>query len=180
VLVEHARAGNAPDAFYMAAELLAGNNTLWKSKHHGQALVLAALQQRCFASLRRLILGGPPIRFRCLEEIEEALKLRVQAMHYAFGCALLSWARELMLAGDTVGVERALAALALLDPPRYFADDLHRFKRETLLPDNGRHLADHIHRIAKSNGGADAQVYALFQCIDELQQYEQGGMSMAG
>jgi hypothetical protein len=180
VLVEHARAGNAPDAFYMTAELLAGNSTLWKSKHHGQALVLAALQQRCFASLRRLIFGGPPIRFRCLEEVEEALKPQVKAMNYAFGCALLTWAREQMLTGDTGGVERALAALGLLDPPRYFADDLHRFKRETPLPDNARHLTDHIHRIAKSNGGADAQVYALFQCIDELQRHDQGGMSMAG
>lgn len=171
-LVEHATTGDVRSAFYMAAELLGDNKTLWKSKDHGQALVLAAFRQRRFACLRQLVVGGPPMPYRRLEELEEALKPRVQVMHYAFGCALLTWARELALDGDTAGVERALAALGLLDPPRYFADDIHRFERETPLADNARHLAHHIRRIAKSHGGADAGVYALTQCADELMHHE--------
>lgn len=170
VLVELATAGHLQIALSRAAELLADNKTLWKSKEHGQALVLAACRQRRFAALRWLVAGSPPLMHRTLEELEEALKPRVPVMHYALGCALLTWARELFSSADTVGVERALATLGLLDPPRYFAEDIHRFKRETQLSDDARHLADHIHRMAKSNGGADACVYALSQCIDELQQ----------
>lgn len=173
VLVEYARAGHACD-FSVAGELLADNKTLWKSKDHGQALVLAALQRRRFATLRFLVVCGPPTRFKCLEQMEEALMPQVKAMHYAFGCALLTWARELTRTGDTLGTEHALAALGLLDPPRYFADDVHHFQRQTPLSEDARHLAGHVQRMAKSRGGVDAQVYALFQCISELQDFERG------
>jgi hypothetical protein len=168
VLIEHARAGRIRDTHRMAGELLRGKQTLWKSALHGQALVLIALQKRRFFELDALIFGDPRRGFKCLDEIEAALKPQVKAMHHAFGCALLTWANELARAGDASGAELALAALGLLDPPGHFTNEVHRFRRQAPLTDNARHLADHIHAIAARGGGSDAQVYALFQAIGEL------------
>ncbi len=170
-LVERAKAKDAAptfDLYAMAAELLSGSKSMWKSEDLGQDLVLAALRRRDFCHLQRLIFGRPPKPFERLEDIEAALKDQVIAMHYAFATALLRRCRELAVAGDSQGVERMLGALGVLDPPRYFTNDLHTFRVDVPLSDDARHLADHIYGIAKAQGGSDAQVHALFQCIDEL------------
>ena len=108
------------------------------------------------------------------DDLDAELKPQVGALHYGFACALLTWARERAEANDTSAVEVTLAAIGLLDPPRRFTNEIHRVRRDVPLPDNTRHLADHVHGIAKSNGGSDAHVYALFQCIAELEKWAQG------
>lgn len=170
VLVERAvedEARGIHGMYSIAAELLSGNKTLWKSKGYGQALVLAALRRGGLFELKQLIHGRPG-KFECLDDIEAALKPQVLAMHFAFGAALLSWARELAEAGNAKGVERALGALGVLDPPGHFTKDVRWFIGNVPLSSDARLLADHIHRIAASKGGSDATVHALVQCIDEL------------
>jgi hypothetical protein len=96
-------------------------------------------------------------------------------MHYAFACGLVTWASELLVDGDSSGVERALAALCLLDPPGYFTSKISPFIKDERLSEHAKHLAEHSRRIAKSKGGSDATVYGLVQFIKELSETKRGG-----
>jgi hypothetical protein len=185
VLIERVSLRSEPETFSIAATLLWGNNERWKSEAHGQTLILAALRRGRPAHLHRLLnvydVDSPRgwvrhrLRYRCLEDLEVGSRPQVKAMHYAFASANLTWASELLVDGDSRGVERALAALCLLDPPGYFTSKISSFIKDDRLSEHARHLAQHSRRIAKSKGGSDATVYGLVQFINELSETKREG-----
>jgi hypothetical protein len=165
VLVEHVKTGAVREAPRLASDLL-GNSSAWK--RFGRAMVFELLRKRRFFDLRGLVFGDSRHHITSLEDLEAALQPLAVAIHYAFAAALLTWAQELAHVRDHVTVARALAAIGVLDPPRHFTKELHSFREKAPLSENARQFADYIHGIARSHGGSDAVIYAVFQCIDEL------------
>jgi hypothetical protein len=125
VLIERVSVRSEAETFRMGATLLWGNNERWKSEAYGQALILAALRRGNATELSGLLnvydvdsargWVRHRLRYRSLEDLEEGSRPQVKVMHYAFACGLVTWASELLVDGDSSGVERALAALCLLD-----------------------------------------------------------------
>jgi hypothetical protein len=154
-LQEHLSARVEPWIVDLLAQLLTSKSN-WTT--HGPSIVRILLEQGQAPFLKDLIWSP---------ELKRAPEL-LPSIHTGFALGILQLVERHVLALSADGTQRALTAIALLDPSPHFTRDLHDFMKTTKLDDQALSIAQHIDSLAKAKGGADADLDGVDQCIAEL------------
>lgn len=153
-----------PQLAGMAGEALSTPNA-WDKKGH--QLVHALIQQQREGEILELIRGDYSLESASKSEGDPEKKL-VVAMHSALARGILRWAEERAQAQAHDDVDRALAAMALLDPPKWFLPELRKFEKLSAIDERARHWVQRIQQVQRAGGGEDASMNALYECAREL------------
>jgi len=157
--------GNGSWIAMLLARLLRAKAT-WNA--HGPAIVEAFIEHGEPVSLWFLVMGLIADPEETPEDLAQRMRPLVPAIHTAFAQGVLLFLQK---HGDRLGpkgVQCGLTAVGLLDPPRFFTRDIHRFKKTQRLDDDALRAADLIHDIANAGGSSDADLNGVAQCVQEL------------
>jgi hypothetical protein len=135
----------------------------WRT--HGPPVV-AALIERAPLLLWWLVMGMVDPK-SLPEAMKEKLRPLVPAVHLAFAQGILLFVDQRGKTLGQAGLQRALAAIGLLDPPRHFTKDIHRFKQAHRHEPVVSAISDLIHGIA-DGGRPEPSLSGVLQCIREL------------